>query len=123
MTSHAYKKYADAWEKRAKAETRRAEVRRREALSEARRAARILADEFGVDRVVVFGSVLRPGAFREGSDIDLAVEGLAPGRFFEACGRLMVELEFEIDLKPVEDLRGLIRERVKEGEVVYEKTR
>lgn len=58
-------------------EARRRQTRaHREAHAAARRAAAILRAEFGVDRVVLFGSVARGAFLGPRSDIDLAVEGL-----------------------------------------------
>lgn len=66
--------------------------------------------------VWVFGSVLRPGRFREDSDVDIAVESLPPG-FTEA--RLQHELALRLDRGvDVLDLREtLLRSRIeREGE-------
>ena len=121
MKTVEIKKYAEAWRRREASEMRQAEALRRTALLEAGRAASMLAREYHIKKAVLFGSVLEPGRFRRGSDIDMAVEGLKPALFFKACGQLMTDFDFEIDLKPLEDLKGLIRERVEKGRVVYEK--
>lgn len=105
--------YVAAWKRRLAAEEAADERRREEAWDVARRAARLLVEEFGVGRVVVFGS-LASGRFRSGSDIDLAVEGLRPERFFRADARLAWELPVPIDLKPLADLPPSLRQRVEE---------
>lgn len=53
----------------------------REAIARAARALR----EQGATEVYLFGSAVT-GRLREGSDIDLAVAGLPPERFFRAMG-------------------------------------
>ena len=60
------------------------------------RAVEILK-EGGCTEVHVFGSVAE-GRVREGSDLDLAVRGCPPGRFFILLGRLLAELEHPVDL-------------------------
>lgn len=112
--------YAAAWKRRAR--ERETEDRRRaeEALAEARRAARILAERYGVTRVTLFGSLAWPRPFRHDSDIDLAVEGLAPEHFFRADAELAREIPFPVDLKPLPDCWPSLRERIeREGLVLY----
>lgn len=105
--------YVAAWKRRLAAERAAGERRREEAWEVARRAARLLVDEFGVRRVVAFGSLVW-GRFRRDSDIDLAVEGLPPGRFFHADFRLASELSVPIDLKPLADCPPHLRRRIEE---------
>jgi predicted nucleotidyltransferase len=71
----------------------------------ARQAARILKEEFGASRVVVFGSLLHPELFHLRSDIDLGVWDIQS--YFRAVSRLMdIDREIEFDLVPVEDARS-----------------
>jgi predicted nucleotidyltransferase len=60
------------------------------------RAVRILKDE-GCTEIYLFGSVAT-GETHVRSDIDLAVRGCPPGRFFHTLGRLMMELDHSVDL-------------------------
>lgn len=55
----------------------------------ARKAAAELRRQFGVERVVVFGSLIHPGRFTAWSDIDLAVWGLRPDETFRAISVAM----------------------------------
>lgn len=106
--------YVEGWRRRGAAvagETDRQLAER--AWEEARRAARLLVDEFGVTRVVVFGSLAR-GRFREGSDIDLAVEGLPASHFIRADARLAWELSLPLDLKPLDECSPLLRRHIDE---------
>ena len=65
----------------------------------ARRAARLLRERYGVPRVRVFGSLLHPGRFHIDSDVDLAVEGLAVGDYWDALADvLFLDDEITIDL-------------------------
>ncbi|NOX54202.1 MAG: nucleotidyltransferase domain-containing protein [Planctomycetes bacterium] len=65
----------------------------------AREAARILRNEFGATRVVVFGSLRSKNLYTQWSDVDLAVSGIPRSRYLEAMGRLLdLSPEFKIDL-------------------------
>ncbi|MCK4628155.1 MAG: nucleotidyltransferase domain-containing protein [Sedimentisphaerales bacterium] len=54
------------------------------------------AEEFGVKAVWLFGSSLEDE--NQATDIDLAVEGLDPAKFFDFYGRLYFELPKPVDL-------------------------
>ncbi len=62
------------------------EDRRRRAWSVAREAAELLRSRYGARRVLAFGSLVTPDRFTPWSDIDLAVEGVAPASFYDAAG-------------------------------------
>lgn len=68
----------------------------------ARRAARLLREQFHATRVVAFGSLLHEKRFHEWSDIDLAAWGLSPEQTFRAIGAVMdLDRTFEINLVDV----------------------
>jgi predicted nucleotidyltransferase len=71
------------------------------------KAIEILKD-LGADRVYVFGSVLSAAAGTDPGDIDIAVEGLSPTRYFEAHGRLAMHLDHEFDLVDLEDASAFV---------------
>ena len=60
------------------------------------KATAILRSE-GACEVYLFGSFAE-GQARPGSDLDLAVTGLPPKRYFHAVGRLLDELLIPVDL-------------------------
>ncbi len=60
------------------------------------RAASILK-EAGCTQVFLFGSVAT-GKVRDGSDLDLAVRGCPPDKFFHLLGRLLMTLDHPVDL-------------------------
>lgn len=97
------------------AQKMRLEARREKALALAQLAARILKDEFGASKVVVFGSVIRPEQFHWGSDIDLAVWDIQ--QYFRAVARLLdLDPDFTFDLVPIEDAKpGIIKVIQEEG--------
>jgi len=55
-----------------------------------------IAHRYGVRGVLLFGSSADPG--REANDIDLAVEGIVPERFFSFYGDLLFALSKPVDL-------------------------
>ena len=121
ITKIALRKYKKYWEE----EKLRAEVNneklRQNALKTAERLKDVLIRDFSVKKVVIFGSALQKGSFDENSDIDLAVEGLSKSAYFTALARLIMESPFEVDLKPIEDTSDLLRQRIAQGKVLYEK--
>jgi len=77
-------------------------VRRQEkAWQVARQAAALLREQFGVSRVVVFGSLVRQHGFTRWSDVDIAAWGIAPEDTFRAIGAVM-DLVTEIPVNLVD---------------------
>ena len=111
-----YAPYVEAWRRRLAAQREADEARRAPAMEEARRAARILVERYGVSRVILFGS-LAWRRFGPASDIDLAVEGLAPARFFRADAELAREIQLPVDLKLLSECPPMLRSRIEEDGV------
>lgn len=112
--------YRKRWIEREKRDGAVQEARRLAAICTSNRLALILADEFSVRKVVLFGSCVESGRFMEHSDIDLAVESLPKDRFFEALARIMQESPFPVDLKPVEEVNDALKSRIRKGVILYE---
>ena len=116
-----FSRYKAAYQKRRAEEDRELKVKARRAGAAAEKVAGMLAGEYGVKKVVLFGSVLN-GRFGEASDIDLGVEGLEKGSFIRALVEAETLAGFPVDIKPLEDVRESFRERIrKTGKVLYEK--
>ena len=82
----------------------------------------ILADKYGVKKIVLIGSCLDEEYFHSRSDIDLCVEGLSDSDYFRALGDLIAASEeFGVDLIPMEDATERMRKYYGEGEVIYER--
>lgn len=97
-----YQSYIEAWRARVKKRKEREKQLSKTATERARECAKFLAEEFKVRGVYLFGS-LAEGFFHEGSDIDLAVEGLEPHLYFKALAKLHeVSGGFKVDLVPIE---------------------
>jgi len=83
-------------------------------------AAIDILKKHGAKRIVLFGSLCRAGRFHQGSDIDLAVEGMPSQKFFRAGADLMMALDWPVDLKPLEEVDEFFRETIlANGEVIY----
>ena len=80
---------------------------------------RACAKDFGVKSVWLFGSALEDED--QATDIDLAVEGLVPEKFFDFYGRLFFELPKPVDLIDLEQelpIAAIVRSR---GVRIYER--
>ncbi len=89
-------------------------VSREQALKAVEDCVRLLKERFGVERVILFGSAAARGVWHGRSDIDLAVEGLAPERFFSAYAACYDALPrgLELDLVPLESAYPEMRARI-----------
>ena len=82
----------------------------------------ILAEEYGVKKIVLIGSCLDEKHFHPHSDIDLCVEGLANSDYFRALGDLIAESdEFGVDLIPMEGATERMRYYYMKGKIIYER--
>jgi predicted nucleotidyltransferase len=70
-----------------------------------RKAAAILCD-CGATEVFLFGSAVK-NALRPDSDIDFAVRGLPPGRYFDAMGKAQAVLGRTVDILDLDE-NGLV---------------
>lgn len=81
-----------------------------------RRAAEILK-EAGCTAIFLFGSLASGNAGAK-SDIDLAVRGCPKGKFFHLLGRLLLELDYPVDLVNLDRRDAFARYLEREGELV-----
>lgn len=117
--------YAPAWRKRLAAERAQWARRAEEARASAGRAAQLLARDFGVDRIYLFGSLTdRTSApFGPGSDVDLAAEGLPAARYLDALDAIAdLVAPLDVDLVRLEDSAEPLRRHVLlRGDLLYER--
>lgn len=94
--------------------------RRRRAMIAAHKAAKLLKTEFGANEVILFGSLARRGSFSLYSDIDLAVRGIAPEKFFAASAAIeRVDVNFQIDLVELETCPPAVLKKIeKDGKLL-----
>lgn len=105
LSPEALKKYRplDAIRRRRDEQAVEISSRRRRARLAARKAAKLLKTEFGAKEVILFGSLARRVDFTRWSDIDLAVRGIDPEKFFGAFGAIeRIDMNFQIDLVELE---------------------
>ena len=70
----------------------------------AQQAATLLKQDFQVEKVVLFGSMVSGDLIHERSDVDLAVWGLHPQDLYKAVGRLLaLAPDMPIDVVPIEE--------------------
>ncbi len=82
-----------------------------------RKTISVISKKYRAKRVLLFGSSV--SSSKPARDIDIAVEGIAPGDFFRYYGELMFELSKPvdvIDLSRKTKFTALVR---KEGTPVY----
>jgi predicted nucleotidyltransferase len=115
ITSAQLERYRRSAQEREIAQKQRLAVRRERAWDLVHQAARLLKQEFGATRVVLFGSLLHNELFHAHSDIDLAVWDIQ--HYYRAVARLLdLDPGINFDLIPIEDARPAILEIVeKEG--------
>ncbi|MCL0095665.1 nucleotidyltransferase domain-containing protein [Dehalococcoidia bacterium] len=79
-----------------------------------------ISEEFGAEKVLLFGSCLE--GVESAQDIDIAVKGVKPEKFFEMYGKILGVVDSEVDLIPLEDAREHFSKRILEtGRVIYAK--
>lgn len=118
----AYAEYIIGWREHERQTLRRIQERAVHAKAAAEKCARFLAATYKVQRVWLFGSLVQLDRVHQGTDIDLAVEGLAPADYFAALADMygLVEPGIEIDLIPIESAQPLIRHHIlAEGQILY----
>lgn len=75
-----------------------------------------------VSKIILFGSIVRPGYFNEISDVDIALESLPNASYWQALIWWCNQLEFEhVDLVQVEMARPSVLKYIEKGTVIYEK--
>ena len=85
----------------------------------ARQAAFLLYETFDAQKVAVFGSLLHLERFAYWSDIDLAVWGIPPEKFFQVAARIInLNPEFEIDFIDAESCSEQLRGKIENEGVI-----
>jgi uncharacterized protein len=89
-------------------------ARRMDAWETAARAATLLKKQYGVNRVILFGSLARTELFSVHSDIDLIVWGLDEHIYYRAVSQLLdLDPQISIDLVRAEDATASLLEVIK----------
>jgi uncharacterized protein len=100
---------------------KRMKIRQQEGWEAARKVAQMLKADFGVEKAVLFGSLLNHELMHKGSDIDLAVWNLPANQFFQAwaaANDVLGPYDFPpIDLVPIEKAYLEVREVIEKNGV------
>ncbi|MBS0013534.1 MAG: hypothetical protein KFF46_06135 [Desulfobacterales bacterium] len=79
-------------------------------------AAELLRKQFHADRIMVFGSLLRPEHFDERSDVDLAVRGVPDNLFLQAVAAVTsIDNDISVDLIQIEQAPESLRKQLENG--------
>ncbi len=96
-----------------KEEKRTLALRQERAWEVARRAAKLLKADYGVTKVVLFGSLARGQGFHSRSDIDLAVWDLDERLLYRAASQLLgLEPDIEIDILMAEEAPEALKHNI-----------
>src|SRR5665647_3717630 len=80
-----------------------------------------ISKEFGAIKVLLFGSCL--DNINSARDIDIAVSGIRPRDFFRYYGKASMEVEDEVDIVDLDEVREHLHKRIlSKGRVLYERT-
>ena len=102
---------AAAWRSRVARQHTERQKRAARAREDARGAAAVLQNEFGVEEVWLFGS-LASAPRHDAFDIDLAVRGLRPDQYFKALARIGDIVQEPFDVVTLETCRERTRQAV-----------
>lgn len=119
MTEPEIAEYRKHWQKRVEREAAHRRELTATARTEAIRVMQVLVREFGASRIYLFGSLTKKDQFHERSDIDLAVQGIAPERFFKAWATACSGSNVPIELVDLDEVGELMRKLIlKYGELL-----
>ena len=77
-----------------------------------------IAKAYNAKKIFLFGSCLNE--LKNAHDIDIAVQGIPPDKFFKMYGEILSSINSKIDLLPMEDLRKHFISRIIEnGKLLY----
>ncbi len=79
-----------------------------------------ISKEFGAKKVFLFGSCVED--IKSVHDIDIAVSGIKPGEFFKYYGKVSMEVEDEVDIVDLDEVREHLYKRIlSKGKILYER--
>lgn len=113
--------YRQSFQSRLRRERQERESRREAALQMVRSVVpSIIAQYPGVKAAYIFGSILRPNAFRIDSDIDIAIEGDSAEEYFALWRELEAALsDWFIDLRDLPAGTRFAQRVYETGEKIY----
>ena len=82
-----------------------------------------VAREYGAEKLWLFGSMLDPDPEAEPNDIDLAVEGVKPEKFYSFYGELLMRLDKSVDLVDMADDLPVVNDVKETGVIIFDNGR
>lgn len=82
-----------------------------------RRTIKEISEKYQAKRVILFGSSI--DSAKESQDIDMAVEGVPPQRFFKYYGDLLLRLSKPVDLIDLSGRSKFVKLILREGVPLY----
>ncbi|MFQ5706147.1 MAG: nucleotidyltransferase family protein [bacterium] len=76
-----------------------------------------IVKEAGCSEIFLFGSLVS-GEVGDKSDIDLAIRGCPQGKFFHLLGKLLLELDYPVDLVNLDRQNAFAQYLEKAGELI-----
>ncbi|MCL6087656.1 MAG: nucleotidyltransferase domain-containing protein [Actinobacteria bacterium] len=79
-----------------------------------------ISEKFGAKKVLLFGSCIED--INSAHDIDIAVSGIKPREFFTYYGKVSMEVEDEVDIVDLDEVREHLYKRIlSKGKILYER--
>lgn len=114
-------RFIDYWRQQQQQQATEIALLKQQAWENVKQIATILKQNFGANRVFVYGSLLKEG-FSADSDIDIAVMGIPEEQFFEALAAVNQDCQRWVDLKPIESLEPYFWQRIQSQGVWVDET-
>ena len=84
-----------------------------------KKAAQLLKEEFGVQKVMAFGSITQKDLYHLYSDMDIAVWGLDEKHYYRAVAKLLeLDPAERVDLVRIEDAQDSLRDVIRQEGVL-----
>lgn len=108
---------------RALVRSQKFEELRYQAVADVKDIVNMIVERYDPIRIYQWGSVLRPGGFRDYSDIDIAVEGITDAQpFFRMLADAQALTHFPLDIVQIDKIAPEYAEDIRHhGKVVYER--
>jgi uncharacterized protein len=118
LSSSKLDEYRKTAIRRQKLRISRVKTRREQGWKLAKKAAKLLRNQFQAERVAVFGSLLHEARFTRWSDIDIAAWGIPADQTFRAIGAVLdLDSSFEINLVDINTCSPTLLKAIEEEAV------
>ncbi|MGC8602617.1 MAG: nucleotidyltransferase family protein [Desulfomonilaceae bacterium] len=91
------------WERNLARKAEEREKLRQTVLVQLDEALKVLSEKYSWTEIFIFGSITRKGAFHDGSDVDIGIEGLDPLDHYAFVADISSFLERDVDVVILEE--------------------